>query len=128
MRLRKVFATSTTSVLFLQRQTQRQVWRNNVSRGHAKNKLFQVWLSEEDYRKFEEFLDKFSAGDTDAERRRQLFHWLAEQTQSLDQTILARRLKEAEEKRKVQEFHCLNGVMQAPQECLFPSPLCFLLK
>jgi hypothetical protein len=82
-----------------------------VSRGHGKNKLLQVWLSKEDYDKLEVFLDKFSAGDTDAERRKNFFHWLAQQTENLDQTILALRLKEAEDKRKAQEFHCLRGVV-----------------
>jgi hypothetical protein len=68
--LRKVFATSTTSVSFLkretqrqQRETQRQVWRNNVTRSDNRNTKLQVWLSKEDFEKLEQFLDKFSAGD-----------------------------------------------------------------
>jgi hypothetical protein len=67
-----------------------------VSRGHGKNKLLQVWVSKEIYDKVEAFLDKFSAGDTDAERRRNFFQWLAQQTENFDQTILALRLKEAD--------------------------------
>jgi len=65
-----------------------------VSRGHGNNKLLQVWVSKEDYEKLELFLDKFSAGDTDAERRRNFFRGLAQQTENLDQTILALRLRE----------------------------------
>jgi deoxyhypusine synthase len=55
-----------------------------VSRGHGKNKLFNVWLSEDDYRKFEEFLDKFSAGDSFSDRSRSFIHWLGEQTEGID--------------------------------------------
>jgi deoxyhypusine synthase len=40
-----------------------------VSRGHSKNRLFNVWLSEEDYHKFEEFLDKFSVGEMFSDQR-----------------------------------------------------------
>lgn len=86
-----------------------------MSRGHAKNVLFQVWLSKEDYDKLELFLDKFSVGDTDAERRRNFFQWLAQQTESLDQTMRTLRLKEAEDKKKAREFNCVRGVVTDSQ-------------
>lgn len=41
-----------------------------MNKQHDQNKMLGVWLSEEDYRKFEEFLDKFSAGDSFSDRAR----------------------------------------------------------
>jgi deoxyhypusine synthase len=61
-----------------------------VSRGHSKNKLFNVWLSEEEYHKFEEFLDKFSVEDTLSDRTRSFIHWLGEQTEGIDRALFLR--------------------------------------
>ena len=82
-----------------------------MSRGHGTNKLLQVWVSKEDYDKLEVFLDKFSAGDTDAERRRNFFHWLAEYTEGLDQRLLDLRLQKKLDEQRAKKFHCLRGVV-----------------
>ena len=80
-----------------------------MSRGLGKNKIFGVWVSEEDYQKLQKFLGKFSAGDSFSDQLRNFIHWLVSQTEGIDQTKLALRLKETEEEQKETEFQCLRA-------------------
>jgi hypothetical protein len=84
-----------------------------VSRGLGKNKILGVWVSEEDYPKLQEFLDKFSAGDSFSDQLRNFIHWLVSQTEGIDQTKLALKLKETEEEQKKAEFQCLRARSRA---------------
>lgn len=59
-----------------------------MSRGHVKNKILGVWLSEKDYQKLEQFLDKFSTGDSFSDQLRSFIHSPVNQTEGIDQTRL----------------------------------------
>jgi len=59
----------------------------------SKNKLFQVWLTNEEMEKVKEFLDKFSAGDSEADQRRHFMQWLGKQTEGIDQRLLDQQIQ-----------------------------------
>jgi hypothetical protein len=83
-----------------------------VTRSDGKNKQLAVWLSKEDYKKLENWLDKFSTGETFSDQMRTFIHWLVSHIEGLDQTKLALKLQQTEDEKRKRKFHCLRGVMQ----------------
>ena len=71
-----------------------------------------MWVSKEDYESFLSFLDKFSAGKTFPEQARNFIHWLATQTEGIDQRLLDAKLAEIDKERIAKQWHCLRGVMK----------------
>jgi hypothetical protein len=61
--------------------------------------LFQVWVSEEPYKGFEQFFEKFSAGESFSEQARHFLEWLVTQTEGLDSVKLALKLQKIEDAR-----------------------------
>jgi hypothetical protein len=105
------FFILTTAINQSERYLEVRNWRNSVSKRHGSNKLFQVWVSEETYKRLQEFLDKFSAGETSADRARNFLDWLSTQTEGIDQRIIDLKLQQTEEAKRKKEFHCFRGVL-----------------
>jgi hypothetical protein len=80
--------------------------------GHEGNKMISVWIPAERYDQLEEFLNKFSTGESFADQFRQFIFWILDQKEGIKTSALTLRLEEVRKKKEAEEIHCLRGVMK----------------
>ena len=68
--------------------------------GHEGNRCVSVWLTSEQYERLEEFLDKFSTGQSFSIQFRDFLVWTINQKEGINAAVIVQRLEEVRKKQK----------------------------
>jgi hypothetical protein len=101
---------------------------NGLSRENrktGKNKMIGVWVSLEEFERFQKFLDQFSSGESFSEQVKSFVHWLGTQTEGITLETLALETLRSLGSRENLIFHRINATCVEPDWSFsFESEVC----